>query len=40
MALIAVAITIALQACSSDDESETPLVPKILTPGTDHRPLN
>ena len=40
MALIAVAITIALQACSSDDESETPFVPKILTPGTDHRPLN
>ena len=40
MVLIAVAITFALQACSSDDESETPFVPKSLPTGTDQRPLN
>ena len=40
MVLIAVAINFALQACSSDDESETPFVPKSLPTGTDQRPLN
>ena len=40
MALIAVAITTAFQACSSDNEPEGPVVPDYLTVGTDQRPIN
>lgn len=40
VALLAVAITIAFQACSSDDDPEAPTVPSFLTAGTDQRPLS
>ena len=40
MALLAVAVTISFQACSSDDDPKPPVVPEYLTVGTDQRPLN
>jgi len=34
------AITLAFQACSSDDDPVVPVVPGFMTIGTDQRPIN